>query len=519
MVRNAPLRERRWTLLALAQYQAGNQGEALRTIHGLKSVLLSQLGIDPGPDVVALEQAILRQDSSLLSGAPVGAAGFSCPWQGLMAYDIADAERFFGRQDDVDACLDIVRRTSFLALVGPSGSGKSSILRAGVAAALQGTRSPGHHRDARSASAPVPVRARPGARDRGAVHRPGRGGLLALRGPRRAPGVPGHVGDAGPGAVGAGRDPRRPARRRGRPRPRSAAWSSRVSTWSAPSTSVGLRQAVEEPARQAGLILEPGLVDLLVREVRDDPGALPLLSHALLETWKRREGSTLTVAGYRATGGIHDAVAQSAERLYARVDAGQPAPAPRPGAAPGLPRRPGRTRPQPGSPTAHRHRPRARPAHRDAGRCPTRHQRRRRPRGHSRGPRPRLAAIAGLARRRRRGATDPAPPLGGRRCLGHARPARQRALPRRPARPDPRLADRDLLRPHRDRTRLPQRRARRVRGRGASPPSSAPAHRLGSSAGFASCSPEPSSSSSSPSPREASRPCSPTAPPTTPRRR
>ena len=58
-----------------------------------------------------------------------------------------------------------------------------------------------------------------------------------------------------------------------------------------------------------------------MREVRDDPGALPLLSHALLETWKRREGSTLTVAGYRATGGIHDAVAQSAERLYARVDA------------------------------------------------------------------------------------------------------------------------------------------------------------------------------------------------------
>ena len=61
----------------------------------------------------------------------------------------------------------------------------------------------------------------------------------------------------------------------------------------------GLRLAVVEPARQAGLILEPGLVDLLVTEVRDDPGPLPLLSHALLETWKRREGNTLTVDGYR----------------------------------------------------------------------------------------------------------------------------------------------------------------------------------------------------------------------------
>ena len=82
----------------------------------------------------------------------------------------------------------------------------------------------------------------------------------------------------------------------------------------------GLRLAVVGPARQAGLILEPGLVDVLVSEVRDDPGALPLLSHALLETWKRREGNTLTVDGYRASGGIHGAVAQSAERLYAQVE-------------------------------------------------------------------------------------------------------------------------------------------------------------------------------------------------------
>jgi WD40 repeat protein len=82
----------------------------------------------------------------------------------------------------------------------------------------------------------------------------------------------------------------------------------------------GLRTAVEKPARQAGLMIEPGLVDLLVHEVRNDPGALPLMSHALQETWNRREGSTLTVAGYRATGGINGAVAQSAEGLYSQVE-------------------------------------------------------------------------------------------------------------------------------------------------------------------------------------------------------
>ena len=64
----------------------------------------------------------------------------------------------------------------------------------------------------------------------------------------------------------------------------------------------GLRAAIEGPAHQAGLLLEPGLVDLLVREVEGEPGALPLLSHALRETWAHREGRTLTVAGYQAIG-------------------------------------------------------------------------------------------------------------------------------------------------------------------------------------------------------------------------
>ena len=54
-----------------------------------------------------------------------------------------------------------------------------------------------------------------------------------------------------------------------------------------------------EPARLAGLRLEPGLVDLVLRDVAGEPGALPLLSHALRATWERRDGRTLTVEGYR----------------------------------------------------------------------------------------------------------------------------------------------------------------------------------------------------------------------------
>ena len=81
-----------------------------------------------------------------------------------------------------------------------------------------------------------------------------------------------------------------------------------------------LRAAIEAPARQYGLLLEAGLVDVLVGEVEGEPGALPLLSHALRETWVRRQGRTLTVEGYRESGGIRSAVAQSAERVYDQLD-------------------------------------------------------------------------------------------------------------------------------------------------------------------------------------------------------
>ena len=60
-----------------------------------------------------------------------------------------------------------------------------------------------------------------------------------------------------------------------------------------------------------------------------------MLSHALLETWKRREGNTLTVAAYTASGGIRGAVAQSAERVYVSIPPERTAPTARPRAAPG----------------------------------------------------------------------------------------------------------------------------------------------------------------------------------------
>ncbi len=83
-----------------------------------------------------------------------------------------------------------------------------------------------------------------------------------------------------------------------------------------PMTSDELRRAIEEPAHRGHWELEPGLIDLLLHDVGDQPGALPLLSHALLETWQRRRGRTLTLSGYLSSGGVRGAIAETAESVF-----------------------------------------------------------------------------------------------------------------------------------------------------------------------------------------------------------
>lgn len=322
-VAEAPLRERRWVLLATAQYQAGRQGEALRTIQRLRNVLDRELGLDPSPGIDALERAILRQDPSLVVESTLPEPSPDCPYLGLKSYDVDDADGFFGRDSDVAACLRKLSETSALAVVGPSGCGKSSLVRAGVAAALRrdGVRvvvmTPGAHPVAALAAA-MPGRGAPPAlvvdqceevfslcQDAAeretfltalSAHQAVAPLILSFRADRLAD-ISSHLGFA-----------------------RAVEQGLYLLTG---MTETDLRAAIEHPARLASLVVEPGLVDLLVNDVADQPGALPLMSHALAETWQRREGRTLTVAGYNASGGIRGAVAQSAEEIYERIPAGQ----------------------------------------------------------------------------------------------------------------------------------------------------------------------------------------------------
>jgi DNA-binding SARP family transcriptional activator/WD40 repeat protein len=319
LVNEAPLRERRWVLLATAQYQAGQQSDALRTIHRLRTVLNRELGLDPNPEIDALEQAILRQDPSLVAEHALPEPAPVCPYPGLKAYDLDDADAFFGRDIDSAACLRKLADTSILAVVGPSGCGKSSLVRAGVAASLRrdGKRvvvmTPGAHPVA-ALAATMPVAGPPPA--------------LVVDQCEEVFSLCGDVSEREKflSALGAhhAMAPLILSFRADRiadisSHPVFARAVERGLYLLSGMTQTDLRAAIEQPARLASLAVEPGLVDLLVNEVADQPGALPLMSHALRETWQRREGRTLTVAGYNASGGIRGAVAQSAEEIYERT--------------------------------------------------------------------------------------------------------------------------------------------------------------------------------------------------------
>ena len=87
-----------------------------------------------------------------------------------------------------------------------------------------------------------------------------------------------------------------------------------------PLSTAELAAVIEHPAEQVGLRVEPALTAQLVADAGDEPGVLPLLSTTLLELWGAREGERLTLASYRASGGLHGAIARLAEATFAELD-------------------------------------------------------------------------------------------------------------------------------------------------------------------------------------------------------
>ncbi|MFF7951527.1 nSTAND1 domain-containing NTPase [Streptomyces griseorubiginosus] len=246
------------------------------------------------------------------------------PYQGLARFEPDDHDRYFGRDRLVAALCRLVRDRRFTAVFGPSGSGKSSLLRAGLIPALRAERhlaairvlTPGAH-PARTHADVLRPAGEPGdtlvvvdqfeevftlCRDPDE-----RRAFLDLLLAAREPG-------SGLRVVIAVRADfyGRCAEHRG-----LADVLGEAGLLVGPMDPAELREVIVKPAQGAGYIVERALTARLVDEIADEPGGLPLLSHVLRETWRRRRGRALTEEAYEAAGGVRGAIAQSAEEVWA----------------------------------------------------------------------------------------------------------------------------------------------------------------------------------------------------------
>ena len=346
-----------------AQISRLEQNERLPDLATLTARFIPALHAEDQSDVAArlleLAAAVRRED------AP--AAGLP-PYKGLYYFDESDAEWFFGREELTETLVDQVTNGTesnqrFLAVVGASGSGKSSVVRAGLIPALR-WRQPSsgwpvyvmtptaHPLDVLAASLQGDAKRGSSLRkfvdelvrqphalsstfkkiaeDTSAAHT-----LLVVdqfeelftlcRSEAEQAAFVENLLTAAlqPDGVAiviivlradfyahcARFDLLRQA-------------LSKFQEYIGPMTSGELRRAIEEPAQHGHWEFESGLVELLLHDVGADPGhapepgALPLLSHALLATWQRRRGHKLTLSGYTASGGIRGAIAETAEAVF-----------------------------------------------------------------------------------------------------------------------------------------------------------------------------------------------------------
>ena len=123
LVQEYPLRERLWAQLMTALYRAGRQADALRAYQRARTVLAEQLGIDPGPALRQVEQAVLAQDSSLASPPlPPAVDAARAPSTNLPAATTV----LIGRETEIDATVTLVREHRVATIVGTGGVGKTS---------------------------------------------------------------------------------------------------------------------------------------------------------------------------------------------------------------------------------------------------------------------------------------------------------------------------------------------------------------------------------------------------------
>ena len=279
------------------------------------------------------------------------------PYKGLRAFQEADADDFFGREVLVDALVGRLAESKFLAVVGPSGSGKSSAVKAGLIPALRAgpipnsdkwfaaEMVPGTHplEELELALWPIAVDPPPSLVE--PMERDVRGMLRTIR--RIMPDEEGAeilliidqfeelftlVEDGErrefflESLIAAIRAPRSPLRviitlradfyDRPLQHPALGQLLKGHTEIILPLNHTELAWAVREPAGRVGVSLEEGLAETIVADVAEQPGALPLLQYAMTELFDQRLNGAMTQVAYKEIGGVLGALGSRADEIY-----------------------------------------------------------------------------------------------------------------------------------------------------------------------------------------------------------
>ncbi|HSJ29775.1 MAG TPA: BTAD domain-containing putative transcriptional regulator [Acidimicrobiia bacterium] len=361
LVEHDPLAEAPRRLQMLALHKAGRQVDALRTYRRYRSLVGEELGLEPSPELQTLEERILLRDESLepvVVAAPLQAVTPATnPYKGLRAFEEEDADNFFGREAMTEDLIDRLERgVRLLSVVGPSGSGKSSVVRAGLVPRLRQGRLPGSERW--PIATMMPGR-HPFEELEAALHRvaPGTRGLALSSGDtallRTALRVLGD--DASDlvlvidqfeelftlvdertrrsfllALVAAVEGPHSRVRvvvtLRADFYDRPLVYPALASLFVAGAVTVTplepaeLEAAIREPASRAGIQVESALVTAVLADMLEHPGALPLLQFTLSELFEFRDGPELTLAGYRRLGGLRGTLTRRAEAILSTMN-------------------------------------------------------------------------------------------------------------------------------------------------------------------------------------------------------
>ena len=324
-----PVRERFRAQLMLALYRCGRQAEGLEVYRRTRALLNEELGLEPGVRAPAARAGDPRPGPGARAGRQrrrrrrLRRDPTSARSRGWRRSRPTDAEFFFGRERLVDELVARLGESSLLAIVGPSGSGKSSLLRAGLLPALEGEAcSSGRASAGGELVAAAVERRRRASRVVVAVDQFEELFAAAVAEDERRAFV-----DV---LVDAAWDPERRALVLLALR---ADFFGRLAPYVALADLVGPNHVLLGPMSRAssggrsrgrpsatGLEVEPALVDALVDDVGGEAGGLPLLSTALSTSGATATDEPLTLAAYERTGGVRGAVGRHAEAAFRSLD-------------------------------------------------------------------------------------------------------------------------------------------------------------------------------------------------------